>query len=185
MVIQSRLPAVYLPRVGEGSKQHAPNRRNSSKKDLIGAGPYFNPDDGICVVGLSATGQLRVDWSIRNARDCAAYTGGLTGMSGVDVTSTYPTTAVGCTNGSSGCSNANNVAGALFWSTLGQKCYDTSACTFAGAKLPPVSVLTNFNGGLHFPNGALSAINIGWFPPWTLWHIRQLLPFVLLLTCAK
>jgi Carboxypeptidase regulatory-like domain len=103
-------------------------------KQVNGAGPYFNPHDGICAVGLSAAGQMLVDWSITNARDCAAYTAGLATMSGVDVTATYGSSSTCCTTGSSGCSNANNVAGVLFWSTLGQKCYDTSACVIAGAK---------------------------------------------------
>ena len=44
------------------------------------AGEYLNPDDGVCVVGVAADGRMKIDASIKNQRDCAAYTTGLTGM---------------------------------------------------------------------------------------------------------
>jgi hypothetical protein len=39
-----------------------------------GPGAYQNPGDGMCVVGLKLDGTLLVDWSIKNARDCVAWT---------------------------------------------------------------------------------------------------------------
>jgi len=51
-----------------------------------------------------------------------------------------------------------------------------------GEQLPPVSVLSNFNGRFHFPNGTVSAINMAFGLPWNWWHSRQLRPFSLLLT---
>ena len=39
-----------------------------------GPGVYQNPGDGICVIGLKLDGTMLVDWSIKNARDCGAWT---------------------------------------------------------------------------------------------------------------
>ncbi|HJQ98567.1 MAG TPA: PKD domain-containing protein [Candidatus Polarisedimenticolaceae bacterium] len=39
-----------------------------------GPGAYQNPGDGICVIGVKLDGTMLVDWSIRNARDCVAWT---------------------------------------------------------------------------------------------------------------
>lgn len=39
-----------------------------------GAGGYRNPDDGMCVIGLAVDGTMLVDWDIKTARDCVAYT---------------------------------------------------------------------------------------------------------------
>lgn len=46
----------------------------------VSPGVYENPNDGMCIVGVAANGDMLVDTSITNARDCVAYTTGLTGM---------------------------------------------------------------------------------------------------------
>lgn len=66
------LPLLY---VGPAEADYPPG---GMKPDGVGA--YMNPDDGMCVVGIKLDGTMLVDWSITNARDCVAYTTGLTGM---------------------------------------------------------------------------------------------------------
>src|SRR5262245_37022686 len=39
-----------------------------------GPGAYRVPGDGICVIGVRPDGTMLVDWTIRNARDCVAWT---------------------------------------------------------------------------------------------------------------
>ena len=46
----------------------------------ISVGTYINPDDGFCVIGIAADGNMLVDWSIKTNRDCEVYTGVLSGM---------------------------------------------------------------------------------------------------------
>ncbi len=46
----------------------------------VSPGVYVNPNDGMCVVGLAANGNMLIDASVTNARDCVAYTTGLTSM---------------------------------------------------------------------------------------------------------
>ncbi|MFH1216857.1 MAG: PKD domain-containing protein [Pseudomonadota bacterium] len=46
----------------------------------VSPGIYENPNDGMCVIGIDGSGNMLVDTSITNARDCVAYTTGLTGM---------------------------------------------------------------------------------------------------------
>jgi PKD repeat protein len=60
-----------------------------------GSGGYMNPDDGMCVVGVKLDGTMLVDWAITKARDCVAYTTGLTGMTtqAQCVTATLPVVA--------------------------------------------------------------------------------------------
>jgi hypothetical protein len=96
------------------------------------ADPYMNPDDGVCVVGVAIDGTMLVDWNITNARDCVAYTTGLTGMTATDVTATSTCGATGTSSCGTqgGCTRPN---GTVAWSAAALKCYDTSACTLAGA----------------------------------------------------
>ena len=62
---------VVLPFVlaGESAALYPPDGLKSD-----GMGGYMNPDDGMCVIGIKVDGTMLVDWSITNARDCAAWT---------------------------------------------------------------------------------------------------------------
>ncbi|HEY2775802.1 MAG TPA: PKD domain-containing protein [Candidatus Binatia bacterium] len=85
-----------------------------------GSGGYMIPADGMCVIGINGDGTatggtMQVDWSITNARDCAAYT--KSADSSVDLKSM--TTQAACTNAGS----AGNDGYKHVWST--SICYDT------------------------------------------------------------
>lgn len=58
----------------------------------VSPGVYENPNDGMCIVGVAANGDMLVDTTITNARDCVAYTTGLTGI----------TTQAACLNAAAG-----------------------------------------------------------------------------------
>jgi len=46
---------------------------NDGAKEIL-PGVYVNPNDGACVVGVAANGNILIDTSITNARNCVAYT---------------------------------------------------------------------------------------------------------------
>ena len=97
-------------------------------------GGYMNPNDGMCIVGVAADGTMLVDWSITNARDCVAYTTGLTGMTPVDVTAQNVCGAAvpptGACNTQPLCTRPN---GSVVWNAAASKCFDVSSCVSAGA----------------------------------------------------
>jgi hypothetical protein len=69
------LSLFVLPLTGRAGAMYMPD---GTKPD--GAGGYMNPNDGVCVIGVKPDGTMKIDASITNFRDCAAYTTGLTGM---------------------------------------------------------------------------------------------------------
>ena len=97
-------------------------------------GGYMNPNDGMCIVGVAADGTMLVDWSITNARDCVAYTTGLTGMTPIDVTAQNVCGAAvpptGACNTQPLCTRPN---GSVAWNAAASKCFDVSSCVSAGA----------------------------------------------------
>ncbi|MBI5633339.1 MAG: PKD domain-containing protein [Nitrospirae bacterium] len=91
MMVIAALFALVIPLMVAGSAG-AMYLTDGTKE--VSAGVYENPNDGMCIVGVAANGDMLVDTSITNARDCVAYTTGLTGMT----TSAQCTTAGGVGN---------------------------------------------------------------------------------------
>ena len=63
-----------------------------------GPGAYRNPDDGICVIGIKLDGTMLVDWSIKNFKDCDAWTKSAPGLPGGPVDLVGMTTSPLCVN---------------------------------------------------------------------------------------
>ena len=82
-----------------------------------GPGAYTNPGDGMCVIGVKPDGTMLVDWSIKNARDCAAWTRSADGT----VNLAGMTTQASC---QSGTGVAPNDGYRHAWST--SLCYDNA-----------------------------------------------------------
>jgi hypothetical protein len=68
----------------------------SDATKVVSAGTYTNPNDGMCVIGVAADGTMLIDTSIKNNRDCSAYTRNANGA--LDLTTmTTATSGAACT----------------------------------------------------------------------------------------
>ncbi len=122
-------------------------------------GGWVTPNDMVCIVGVRPDGTLDIAPGVTNSRECIYYTSGLTSIPMPDVTATHapvvkaPTTYGTCKDAASGgnssyvwdfvnnrcldvgkCSGTDaTTKGTLTWNAGDSKCYDSAACTVAGA----------------------------------------------------
>jgi len=131
--------AIYL---SDGSRQTGP-------------GTYENPDDGMCVIGIKANGDMLVDTNITNARDCAAYTTNLTGMT---TQATCAPAAVGANLPVSPATGWRHV-----WTTSSSFCRDSSnpAIGISRVGLDNTAAMCTSQGGTLGTPGTCTAF--GWF----------------------
>lgn len=120
-----------------------------------GMGGYANPDDGMCVIGIKANGDMLVDTNVTNAKDCAAYTTNLTGL----------TSQASCAPAASGSTlPVSPVTGWRHaWTTSASFCRDATnpAIGISRVDLDNTNAMCTSKGGVVGTTG--TCIAFGWF----------------------